>query len=197
MNPVTIKTVDTQVEIDPYRRDTQGLSRCSLWIHPLNRTAGVEQVYPGQNGIDSDVWHSRIITCWPDDITAEFPEETALTEYLNSLAAQKLLATVCDEHTIDWDGNNMIGHLSEAGDDALLCLLNGIAAIPTVDWEMWDVEDYFQHSLDAVTVDSTDEELATLVATWAAELPANVLINGDLSDLLTTHRQQLREDQVD
>lgn len=195
--PVTIVKVDTIIERDPYRADTDGESVCELWIDPRNRTAGVRQAYPGQNGTPSNEYHNLVLTGWPDDLAGQFPEQKAMAALLKGDAGQQLLAIVCDEHTITWDGSNMVGSLSEPGDAALQALMDAIQRLPTVDWETWDVDYYYAESLDAVAATSTDAELAALVATWTAEIPDNVRVYGDLAGLLRKQREVLREEELD
>ena len=61
---ISIGTIDTQVEPDPYRLDTSGSSGTEMVIHPARQHVWVRQFYPGQKGIPHDEYHNLVI-CLP------------------------------------------------------------------------------------------------------------------------------------
>lgn len=195
MTAVTVTSVETLPELDPYRRDTHGESTTTLYIDPGTRTAWVQQDYPGQNGVPEHIWRHRTLSYGIDTR----PDQDALSEYLNGEEAQALLAAICDEHTVEWDGSNMVGRLSEAGNAAVEELLAGIEAeVADSDWALWDIDEWFNGAPDDLTAETTDEELAQLTEKYDYMARSDsVMLDGDVREYLTKKRAEMRAELED
>lgn len=184
---VTITSVNTKPELDPYHSDTGGATTTTLRVDPEYRKASVYQEYD-DNATPSDEWHRRVLTM-PIEPN---PDEEATREYLASEAGQALLAAVCDGHSIDWDGNNMAGNLTPAAEEAWQELEQALTNLPESEWSLWDTSDYLM--MVDVDADATDEELATLAAEIEAELPAeHVVLTADVLAKLRQMRDAARD----
>lgn len=184
---VAITSVNTKPEIDPYHRDTGRATTTTLRLDPEYRRASVYQEYD-DNATPSDEWHRRVLTM-PIEPN---PDEDATREYLTSAAGQALLTRVCDGHSIDWDGHNMVGRLTPAAEEAWQELEDALTTLPESEWSLWDVADW----LEDVDVDAnaTDEELAALAASIESDLPAeHVVLTGDVLPKLQQKRDYARD----
>ena len=185
--PVTITSVNTTPELDPYHRDTGRATTTTLRLDPEYRRASVYQEYD-DNATPSDEWHRRVLTM-PIEPN---PDEEATREYLTSAAGQALLTRVCDGHSIDWDGHNMVGRLTPAAEEAWQELEDALTSLPESEWSLWDVGDYL--AMVDVDADATDEELATLAAEIEADLPTeHVVLDGDVLPYLQRRRDTARD----
>jgi len=184
---VTITSVNTKPELDPYHRNTGGASTTTLRLDPEYRKASVYQEYD-DNSTPENEWHHRVLTM-PLEPN---PDEEATREYLTSESGQALLMAVCDGHSIDWDGNNMVGNLTPAAEEAWEELGQALTHLPESEWSLWETSDYFQ--MVDVDANATDDELAALAAEIEADLPyEHVVLDGDVLTCLQRKRDTARD----
>lgn len=140
-NAVRILRVNTIPELDPYHADTGGQTYTAIKVNPALRWVVVEQE-PEDGATPFEEWHMHILTYAPE----MRPDEDALVAFLESEDGQRLLDIVCNEHDIIWNGNNMVGELTDEGEDAFNELCDRIDDLPESDWVLWDVEDWLNDS---------------------------------------------------
>ncbi len=108
---------------------------------------------------------------------ADRPDEDGARKYLESPDAQALLSRICDGHSIDWDGHNMIGSLSEDAKQAFLTLQDDLDHLEASDWCIWDMEDW----LNLAEFDVTEHNLDTLTQELTAQAEEEqVILSGDV-----------------
>lgn len=169
---MNIGAVETKPELDAYHTGAE--TSTVLWIVPETRKAGVTQ-RQDVGAMDMAEWLGL-------DLAYELeprPDEAALTAYLHG-EGLALLDAVCDGHETYWDGQNIQGRLTEAGQTALDQLMAGIEALPVSDWELWDAGDW----LEQIEIEP-DADIDALVAEWEqAALEDHVVLSGDLEEVL-------------
>lgn len=111
---------------------------------------------------------------------------------------QALLARICDGHSIEWDGSNMVGQMSDAGQAAVDELLAGIEAeVSDSDWSLWDVGDWLANDdLGGLNAATTDDEMGAIAA--EIESAANhdhVVLAGSVEDYLREKRSEMQDDE--
>lgn len=171
MKPVHINDVGILelIEDDPYRTDCP--AAVQLYIDPAGRWAGLETYSPGQ-AVDFDVWHGRHLTV--EVHTCGGPVDGPdLVDWLRGDDGQTLLSRICDGHSIEWDGNNHVGRLTDDARGALDELereLSHVSAL-TEPAGLWDAESWFCGMCSddirneyGITADTTDSELADIEA---------------------------------
>lgn len=183
-----IVSIETIPQHDPYLNQSHGETWTALWIDPQDRKAKISQEYK-TGATPSPIWHGLEI----QRPIINRPDEARASEYLAGQDAQALLARICDGHTIDWDGNNRVGNLSDDANAALEELVSNLEELPETDWTLWELDAW----LDSVEVlpEMTGADLDALVAdlknTAAHE---HVVVDGDMLDYLTRRRDDLRAD---
>lgn len=209
--PVKVTRVDTEAQIDPYRANTGGLTVTAINIDPESRTVMLYQNEPGNNGTPSRVWHGIEIDCRIadhhstgsfDDGTERhvetfnvYPDADAARAYLEGDEAQAMLATICDGHRVEWDGNNHVGRRSDKADAALFELLMGIDALPEGP-TYWTAEEWLGNNTDdeiGISATTTDEEIAILAEEMVTEAKADdILIRADeIAEYMQDRRNEL------
>lgn len=190
---VTIGTIDSRVEPDMYRRDTNGASSTELYIDPSERRASILQWWPGANSTTMNEWLGLKLS-YKLDIT---PDEYLVREYLKSNEAQALLVTICDGHGTEWDGSNWRGWLTREAIDAAEELVGELNSLPASDWSLWTVSEWFDGEVpDELTATTTDEDIAVLAAMYEAIAGGDhVVLNGSVIDYLTECRGEMREEE--
>lgn len=186
---ITITSVETKPQLDPYHRDTGGETSTQLWIDPDKRHAGIHQIMD-QGAIDAAIWHNLIVTAGFDIR----PDEKRTDEYLHSTEAQTLLCRICDGHTTEWNGNNIVGQLNNDAENALADLFGAIENLPDCDWTLWSADDWLSEVLDDyVSADTTDEKITQIAAELKAEANnEHIIIMEDIADYLMEERDRLR-----
>ena len=157
------------IKEDPYR--TNEATNVHLYINPSNRSAGLETYSHGQ-GVSTDLWHGRHLTV--EVHTCGGPVDGPdLVDWLRGDDGQTLLSRICDGHSIEWDGNNHVGRLTDDARGALDELereLSHVSAL-TEPAGLWDAESWFCGMCSddirneyGITADTTDSELADIEA---------------------------------
>lgn len=187
---ISIVSVDTVQVTDPYRRDTGGLTTSAIRFDPAERKVWIVQDEPGASGTPASFYHNIELYQVIDDPMAQGqPDADSLREYLESEEGQRLLGIVADGHSVEWDGHNHVGKMSEAADEAWEELMTDMSLIERSQIESWSVDDW----LDAkailaefnLTVASTQEEItAAEAAIEASATAANVYLVDDVESYL-------------
>lgn len=184
---IEILEIDVIQERDLYA--TGQYTRTSLWLDPQKRKLRVQQVMR-TNSTTFALWHGRELEelLTPPEHEAEAPDADALKEYLESDEAQTLLDQVCSGHSVDWDGNNMVGSLTEDALGAWETLLREIDDLPRSEWHTWEVEEWLRCSSLSdlqLSITATDEEIEAAAAQIEADAKADkVKILGDVTEYL-------------
>lgn len=103
---IEIRGINTKPEHDPYHLDTGGTTQTVFWLDPESRICGVDQEYR-TNSTSMERWHGREL----DWFVADHPSETDMQEWVAGNIP--LLEEICDNYTVEWDGNNHIGYLDD------------------------------------------------------------------------------------
>lgn len=93
MDTVKIATWERDLEIDPYRADTNGLTHPGLTLRPQDWTLHYEQIRSG-DGTPMPLWEGRWVRIDLGDDPSPDPDE--LRQYLESDEAQAILTDACE-----------------------------------------------------------------------------------------------------
>ena len=204
---VEVLSIDGTPGEDPYRKNTSAgyMETLRLWIDPAARAAQIlcESTAPGV-GTPEEEWNGRTICeSIPEDDNLGVDENEA-EELLSSPELQVLLATVCDGHTVSWDGNNHIGRLSDEAEEALNAILAQLRGI-SYEVSLMNTEDWLSGGpdIDIAAIDDLDEldayeeRLDDIARECEPEEPGLVLtrdIHDCLQDWIDERRSELEED---
>jgi hypothetical protein len=182
--PVYVERIDTIPAPDPYHRDTLGITQTTLVIDPASRTVAVEQD-ADVGGVTPDRYYTLIVA----RVIDAHPDADALRSYLTSNEGQSLLARVCDGHSRDWDGSNVVGRLSDDAEEAAAALIAAAESLPETDWTVWDTGDWVDQALPDNLSDLPDEEIDRLVADLEATAAADhVVLSEPIADYVQYQR---------
>ena len=164
-----------------------------LEIDPAKRTMTATYNSEIGNAVPFDVWHRRVLRI----SVSPYVHGTVLADLLESAELAELAAAICDGHSIEYDGSNRVGLLTEDGKIALdemetiLSNLTSEGSVNVCAPDEWiPSPDY-----TGITADSTDEQITTLAAECIASAAMDMtLIDGDMADWLTELRRRLREE---
>lgn len=187
---ITIENIVTKPEPDPYHTSTGGISRTYLKLDPRDLTVWVTQEY-NDNSTPSDEWHGLILT-WR---VPGHPTETSMRQWINE--SMDALTTICDGFESRWDGSNHVGSLSEEARVAKETIEFGFDndGGPANYYETWDVESWLESSMNEITANTTDEQLADFAEQWQPD--ASTIVIGDTFTYITQHRDNLKRDADD
>lgn len=154
---IAIKSINTKPELDPYHRDTQGITRTCIDFDPQERTIIVSQEMDS-NSTPMDVWNNHRYQ-W---IVAEWPSETDMRGWLedNMRRFERIVAG----HSIKWDGNNNVGRLTEDAHAAYESITEEIAHIGLgcpPHYEVWSLDLWMEH-VEEEARDKSDEQIRDL-----------------------------------
>lgn len=183
---VTVLRVETKPVLDPYHRDTWGASTTVVKVRPDMRLCYACQEYDDHATPQEEYTRRRLVVYAPVR-----PDEDALREFLLSLRGQELLDAICDGHTVEWDGDNMVGVLSPAAEEALLWLEEALGDLPESPWTLMSCADYVQDAEGnlGITPYMDDEGLRDLNYELQAYAQEDHIV---LADDLLTHLEDLR-----
>lgn len=190
---VKITKIDTMPESDPYNNGSA--SRTTFWLDPQGRVAIVSQDYK-TNSTTFAIYHRCELTLSIGD----HPVAADVREYLESEDTQRLLDTICDGHSIEWNGNNNVGRLTEDAQLALDTLEQDLAdRWLGSGWAFWDVEEWLGESADQfINTATTDEEIAKLAEEAEADAKLeNIILSGNVADYFTSVRDEMRDEADD
>ncbi|MCB0252146.1 MAG: hypothetical protein KDI55_00270 [Anaerolineae bacterium] len=153
----------------------------------------------GGDGIPFDVWHRR---------TRRFTLATGACvidqhALRHDLADGGQLSTLIDRIqaglTVEWDGSNMRGHLTEDASDTESILesmiYNGRLSYADESWSIWDEIDWIaDDSRTTITAATTDEEIDAYLEEVRSDATShNVVLTGDARDWLIQMRDECQE----
>jgi len=133
-----------------------------LVIDPQEQTAYAEYNPESGNGVSMAIWHGRELTC----CLSPYVDEGQLTDYLEG-DAQRLLEAICDGHTVDWDGNNHVGRLTDEAAEALDALEQRLGRLP--DSEYCEADDWLQDLDIPAELESHAGDVDALVSALISE----------------------------
>lgn len=187
---ITIKRIDTIPERDPYVNIDGVVSRTFLKLDPRDRTVRVTQEYQDNSTLANE-WNGLVLTWNVNSHPSEPDMRQWITDNLVTLTA------ICDGFEVHWNGSNHIGRLT---DDAR-ALVETIQfefdndAGPTNHYETWTVDSWLESSMDEITANMTDEQLAVWADAVGADATAdNIILLGDILEYITQHRDNLKWD---
>lgn len=189
MEQVTILSIDTVPEHDPYQNLPGVSSHTELRLDPRDRTAHVYQDYKT---------NSSLMTVY-NGVELEFgiyghPDEDEVREYLTTGHGQELLQAICNGHEVVWNGHNHVGRLTDEAAAAVEQLSEYLSY-----WEpkytYWDADEWlYDSAIEHITAATTDEELADLAEQFTELAKAeNIVLSDDIMDCLIRYRDQQRE----
>jgi hypothetical protein len=156
-----ILTIDTTPEIDPYHRDTHQLTTTRITINPQDRKVWITQECD-DNAMSMAEWHG--VEIGGDIHGYYYLHDYAARAYLESPEGQSLLDTICEGHSVEWDGSNYVGALSDAARAAFDELITDL--VDLCDWDlhiMTAAEYWYDYCRSELTADMTDDEIHALV----------------------------------
>lgn len=187
---IKIKSIDTTPEHDPYANIEGVVSRTFLKLDPEAREAWVTQEYQ-DNSTSMREWNGLVIS-W---CVNSHPSEADMRQWIETYDAE--LTTICNGFERRWNGSNHVGSLSEEAHvtfDSIEWLFDNDAG-PDNYYEVWTVESWLDGSLNQISADMSDEQLAEFAE--AAEPGSEIVVLGDILKYLTQHRDNLEADQED
>ena len=182
MKKVDVLTINTMPEIDPYHSDTGKVAAISFWLDPQKRWCRIDSDYD-TGGMAMSVYLNRQYNIRLN----QSPDQDKAREYLESESGQRWLRDICDGHSVEWDGHNMVGYLTQEAETALDILIEDLNGLPESEWELWDVDDWLNQSDIEITADTTDEEIAALAKQIEADAKA---VKGVLPNVTRFLRQE-------
>ncbi|MBT9151341.1 MAG: hypothetical protein DDT40_01534 [candidate division WS2 bacterium] len=148
-------------------------------LNPSERSLGADYNVEVGNAVPSAVWHNCIYRL-PIPATLR---GSAVAALLRDPEVLHLAEVVCEGHSVEWDGNNQRGYLTEDGLEALEALEYELAEdrFSEADHvEVWDVGDWL--STWTPTLGETLEEAAETIEQEAEG--DGILIVGDVLEWL-------------
>lgn len=167
---ITVVSVDTVQALDPYRRDTGGLTTSAIHFDPANRRVWIVQDEPGCNGTPAAFYHNvELYQVIDDPMSMGQPDADSLREYLEGDEGQRLLGIVADGHEVVWDGHNHVGQMSTAAAEAWEELMTDISLSERSQIVSWSCDEWLPDSRAVLaeynlTAASTTEEIAAAAA---------------------------------
>jgi hypothetical protein len=121
-----------------------------------------ERTYYGGDGTPMDVWHGRVH--WYE--LASRTDAEWLRESLTNGAIADLIDRIIAGHTVEWDGNNNVGRLTEDAGDASEELDVLLQAAPTSDLVVTDASPWLwgDMGLDEFIDAIADDDAETILA---------------------------------
>lgn len=162
----------------------------------------IDTTFTSNDGTTFDVWHGR---------TMEFsingnPDLDELASLLGEGGkASVLVDRVIAGHDVEWNGNNMVGTLTEDAREASEALAALLEEVSQSDLAFWEAGDWLLSSMsharvldDAdLTVDATDEQIEKAAETLVASARAdNVIVDqSDVEGVLRECIERVRDDE--
>jgi hypothetical protein len=203
MNEKTIEVQDIGrldlIKLDPYRRDTGTAAEVQLYLDPAQRRALLETYSPGQ-GVPVAEWHGRVCTI-PVTSAWGVVDGPRTVVWLRGAEGQTLLTRICDGHSVEWDGSNHVGSLSDDAAAARDDLERELSDCPTLDGDsagLWGAGDWLG-GLGAdgvrkeygITDRTTDEQLGEIARTVEDDAGAEDAVLYGTIQYLTDLRNEL------
>lgn len=189
---VAITRIETRPEYDAYVNLPGRPTYTALFIDPARRVATVTQ-QQRTNSTTMSIYHGVHL----ETTIYGHPDEGELRDYLEQGAGQELLQDIVYGHTVDWDGQNHVGSLSEDAAAAWDELKRDMNNYHDSKYSFWEAGEWLlEGARSVVTAQTTDEELAEWADAWMSHAQAeNVVLDEAALDWLTNYRDQLREEE--
>jgi hypothetical protein len=184
---ITIGKIETAPQLDPYHRDTAGLTYTCLRIYPESGLVEITQEYD-DNATPEDEWSGRTIARKIDG----HPKisECELIDALPTLEA------IVAGHMLDYnDQGNLVGGLTDEAADALEQLVEQLSE--NDQHEAWTCDEWFSdQTLDdlGIGAETTDAELRSMADRYEEDAESDgVLLIDDVYDYLESRRRDARD----
>lgn len=159
-----LEKIDTTPGVDPYHANTGGQTKTTLWIDPARRMVGIYQDFD-DNATPSDVWHGLTLECRIDG----YPDPDQARELLTD---NPDIDAVIEGHSTEWDGQNMVGRLTDAASLAMERLIADLTDLDPNNVELWQPDDWFSTVSDSdlgIHPGMTDAEIEALAEKLEAQ----------------------------
>lgn len=190
------------------RRNPANTGNCAIYQESLDLRIfedgkvdlNLRTSYGSGDGVPSDEWHGRTLTY---TIPGTFIDADRLREDLREggkLAV--LIDRVIAGHSVEWDGSNHVGRLTEdateAGEALQAALGDGFTdpAYEMSGWALWDAGDWLDSTpFDelGVTVDATEADISAAVDHWESVARTDCVVLMGLPEAIEARIQQERE----
>lgn len=180
--------VETNPEVDPYHSDTNQPTQTILRIYK-NGDYEIVQDYD-DHATPMDEWLMQTLAYQIKDR----PDQKAAKEYLESEEAVALVNRIHTGHSIEWDGSNHVGRLTDDAAEAVEDLLAAIASLPECQMTICDAGDWFSGCEIGVSDATTDSEIEALAEKLEADALAENVILAGVENFLRQRRDEARAD---
>jgi len=178
--------VETNPQIDAYHRDTMGETLTTLTIDPSERKVFLTQEYD-DNATSEAAWNGRII----ERVIHSHPDTSQATAYLTN---NDLVQAVIDGHSIDWNGSNNVGHLTDEASQALDQIEKDLEDCDPTEAALWSVDDYLAQAQFDIEANTTDEQLAVIeTGILDTARGESATLEGDVMEYLKEKRQTIQD----
>lgn len=181
---ITIESIFTKPEHDPYTNIEGIVSKTYLKLDPRDRTAWVTQEYQ-DNSTPIDEWNGLILT-WK---IYGHPSENDMRQWIED--NMDVLVAICDGFEVVWNGNNHVGSLDDNArflKESIEFLFDNGGLINY--YESWTVEDWLDSSINEISAEMTNEQLKEFAK--RAEPDNSILVDGNILEYITQRRDTLR-----
>lgn len=187
---ITVTTINTQPEHDPYVNLGGHSSYTVLRLDPEDQTIGVRQEYR-DNSTPEREWNGRILT-WK---IPTHPSESDMREYIQE--NMPVFERIIVGYECEWNGHNHVGRLTEeAHADKEMIQAELDQDVLVNQYEYWEADQWLEN--EDVDPNATDEQLATIAAGLESDAKhANVVLDEDVLDWLKSRRDYLKSEQDD
>jgi len=181
-NSWTIKGIDTVCTIEPYKRQTRGITRAAIVIDPESREIAVIQ-HEDSGSTPAPEWH-WLMRRWTIDA---YPDADEVREYLEG-EARPLLNTIYDGYKTHYDGSNLRGLWSDEAQAAADEIASDIEALGSA-LTPYYAEEWLENVTAADLEGTTPEKLAADLIEQARMDGYQIVgdVEGLLADMLTSN----------
>jgi hypothetical protein len=153
---------DTVPELDPYHRDTCGESYTVFFIDRENGDYGLRQDYDDNFTLENE-WNGRCQTA----ILDIRPDEGDAGTYLSSNDCIALVKKVLTGFTIEWDGHNHVGYLTDDAQQAYDEIVSDINNLTESPWQVVNTE-YWLNDLmvDDISAEMSEDDVKQLAKNY-------------------------------
>jgi hypothetical protein len=191
---ITIKTDNLRGEIAPLYCRYQGQTDCQGSYVEMNEDGVISADYNAEIGgaVTFDFFHSRTLS-WG---VAACVRGDALADLLESAEMRALFERVHAGHSVEWDGNNNVGHLDDdarAASDELEAELTALGEDEGAMGAVWEVGQWLENSaFDDIW--EPGKSLAEAVTSVEESAEADsVELDGDVSSYLLDRAERANE----
>lgn len=194
---IKVGKIDVIADVDPYHRDTGGLTYTELWLSPEEKRVIVSQQY-NDNATPMREWNRLELTM---QLRHEPPDGDDLRRFLESEEGQDLLSRVIAGHEEVWNGNNWVGTQDADSRAAWEELEREIEYLPRSRVSSWFVNDWLDVTTDkelGISAATTDEELEQIAEQIESDAKSDdIYLLDSVLDYIKESRDILREEEAD